>query len=187
MKGIIGIKSWKRAGKDLLGAIIATEHTELVNKGFGNVHIYETPYPYEFMPTRKLLDRMFYAFNHGEENLLFYISEAQRFLNARTWDQLTKQDVYNLAGLDQMSKNDCTLIFNWFKGPEDNELLGTDKILRSGIDWMIDIVTRRSDIENKDIIKFTVENIEEGEKPFKVTIREVSQYFKLFDTKEKVI
>lgn len=187
MKGIIGIKSWKRAGKDLLGAYIAVNMVESVNRGFGNVHIYGTEYNYEFMPTRQLLNRMFYAFNHGEENILFYISEAQRFLNARSWDQLTKHDIYNLAGLDQMSKNDCTLIFNWFKGPEEDQLLGTDKILRAGIDWQIDILTRRSDIEKKDMIKFSVEHKEEGRRPFNITINEVSKYFKLFDTKEKVI
>lgn len=187
MKGIIGIKSWKRAGKDLLGAYIAVNMTELIREGFGNVHIYQTPYPYSYLDTRSLLNRMFYSFNHGEENLLYYISEAQRFLNPRTWDKLNKTDVYNLAGVDQISKNDCTLIFNWFKGPDEDELLGTDKILRSGIDWMIDIKTRRSDIENHNRIKFTVEHKEEGRKPFITSLNNVSDYFNLFNTKEKVI
>jgi len=187
VKGIIGIKSWKRAGKDLLGAYIAVNMTEDIKEGFGNVHILGTPYPYHFLETRGLLDRMFLAFNQGDENLLFYISEAQRFLNPRTWDKLTKQDIYNLAGIDQMSKNDCTLIFNWFKGPDENELLGTDKILRSGIDWLIDITTRRSDIEQRDLIKFTIERKEEGKRAFKVSLHNVSDYFKLFNTKERVI
>ena len=57
MKGIIGIKSWKRAGKDLLGAYISVYMTENVKQGFGNVHIFETPYlaaAYRFSSQRNL-------------------------------------------------------------------------------------------------------------------------------------
>lgn len=183
---IIGIKGWQRAGKTGLGAIIASG-LEGINQGYGNLSLYGMPFPFEKKPSRQVLDRLFQAFNQGEENLLFFIDEAHRILNPRLWDKWTKEDTYNLAGIFQDDKLDITVIYTFHPGYKDEELLGVDKNIRGSTGRMIDILTKRKDIEKFDRIIYKDHNRAEGLRPIKKKINNFSKYYPLWKTKEHVV
>jgi len=137
---IIGISGPERSFKDGLGSIIATEpdFSYPIKQGYGNMHLFKTQYPWNYMPTAQLLAYMARYIQEGRKNSLFYISEADRFLNPRFYKD-TRQ-IAALTGIWQGEKMENVFIYNFHPGDPLEPLLGVDLLLRSSTSIKIKIL-----------------------------------------------
>lgn len=137
---IIGICGWTRSFKTGMGAVLAT-HPENFNElspikygikqGFGNLNLYKTPYPWTYLETSQLIEKIKFANQNHIRNTLFFIDEADQVYNPR--DYTLKQQTENLKGIGQHDKMGNVYIVTYQLGDPDDPLLGVDKILRSNM------------------------------------------------------
>ncbi len=193
-KGIsVGLTGGQRSGKNTLGMDFAINpkayEDEFVNieEGFGNFHTHYMPYPWTYLKSRLLMDRLFIALNTGERNKLFYIDEAHKILNPRLWDKWTKEDTQNLAGIFMDGKNGIVVIISYVAGYEDEPLLGVDKMIRGAFGLKIDITSNYKTIEKRDKIVYDYHHRAAGKESVEKRLRKASKLFKYFDTLEPVI
>lgn len=182
---IILISGPERSFKDGLGAIIASDTSNFeypINRGFGNCHLYKTPYPWTCMPTYKLLKLMNDYVEHGGKNSLFYISEADRFLPARGYKNQKQTD--SLTGSWQGERRQTVLIANYHPGDPEEPITGVDLILRAAASIKIKIEQRwRPGTSVRYLLRNVMYNLPEVEKQ----LINPEKYFGLWDSEEQII
>ncbi len=189
---IVGIGGWERCGKTMLAAILASNPSELnitgfqeyrIERGYGNLHLYGTPYPWIYLSSAGLVSTIRETNDKNITNALFLIDEADSVYNPR--DYTSKEQTRNLKGIGQHAKMGNVFIYTYQLGQPDDVLLGVDKILRSNT--RIEFEMRHYNKAN-DFVVFNLKNRLVPDSPvIPGVIRDVSRFFILWDHKEPVV
>ena len=181
---IIGISGPERSFKDGLGSIIATEpeFDYPIYQGFGNMHLFKTPYPWTYLPTSQLLVLLGNHIRQGKKNTLFYISEADRFLSPRRYND--DKQITSLTGIWQGEKMENVLIYNFHPGDPDEPLHGVDLLLRSSTSIKIRIIRFYKEFWT---LHFELKNIMLGLEPVECMLNELHKYTSYWNHKEPIV
>ncbi len=189
---IIGIGGWERCLKTGFAAILATELWRLnelgpqqydIKQGFGNLHLYETTYPWVYQENAELVETIRLANKNHIKDTLFLIDEAEQVYNPRDYDR--KEQTANLKGIGQHAKMGNIYIYTYQLGQPEDVLLGVDKILRSNT--RIEYEMRYYDFyQHIGIYKFKNRLIPDMP-TLTMAIENCDQFYKYWDTKEPVV
>jgi len=189
---IIGIGGWERSLKTGLGAILATHPEEFnmpgmqtydIKQGFGNLHLFKTPYPWHYQESKELVVTIRETAEKHLKNTLFLIDEADDVYNPRNYD--SKQQIRNLRGIGQHAKLGNVYIYTYQLGQPEDVLLGVDKILRSNT--RIEFEMRYYDRE-KHYALYKLYNRLAPDIPVQDgVIENVDQYYAYWNTNEPVV
>lgn len=187
---IIGISGWERSYKTGLAALLATNPAEFnsesqaynIKQGFGNLHLFKTPYPWTYLKSAELVNCIREANSNKVRDTLFFIDEADSVYNPR--DYTSKEQTRNLKHLGQHAKMGNIYIYTFQRGRPDDVLLGVDKILRSNtrIDIEIDDFNR-----NEKYLIYTLKNYMYDAEPIQGAIGNLDKHFVNWDTLQPVV
>lgn len=189
---IIGIGGWERCFKTGLGAMIATQgiYNEFgggikynIKQGFGNLSLFETPFPWTYLKNRDLVDRIRLTNEEHITDTLFFIDEADEVFNPRNYSM--RDQISNLKGIGQHSKLRNVYVYTYQLGQPDDGLLGVDKILRSNT--RIEFEMRLFDPESCSAIYHMKSYMLPGLPVIEGVLTNLDQYFKYWNTLQPVI
>lgn len=189
---IIGIGGYDRCLKTGLGAILCSEPEKFneysltkynIKRGYGNLHLYNMPFPWYYMTSQQLVRFIREVPRNNIENSIFFIDEADQVYNPR--DYASKEQTLNLKCIGQHAKMKNIFIYTYQKGQPDDELKGVDKILRSNT--RLDFEMRYYDPEDDYAILHGENRHFYKTIYYDSIIDNVSQYFHLWNTNERVI
>lgn len=189
---IIGIGGWERCFKTGLGAVLATYPEEFnipgyrkynIKQGFGNLHLFKTPYPWEYLETKDLVETIRRANENKVTDTLFFIDEADQVYNPR--DFKSQEQTKNLKGIGQHAKLGNVYIYTYQLGQPDDMLLGVDKILRSNT--RLEFEMRYLNFTEEYVI-YRLKNRMLPDAPESTgLITDISKYYDLWNYQEPVI
>lgn len=189
---IIGIGGWERCLKTGMAAILAAHPDEFnipgfqdynIKRGFGNLHLYNLPYPWHYQTSGKLVQTIKASADHHLTDTLFIIDEADQVYNPRNYT--SKEQTANLKGIGQHAKLGNVYIYTYQLGKPEDVLLGVDKILRSNT--RIEFEMRYYDIETQVVLFRIINRLLPDIEPYDSYLTNVDKYYKYWNHKEPVI
>lgn len=180
----IGQKNLSINMKDLLSLVFLTGMQKYdIKKGFGNLNLNGTTYPWNYQDNKELVETIRLANENHINDTLFLIDEADSVYNPRDYDR--KQQTANLKGIGQHAKMGNIYIYTYQLGQPEDTLLGVDKILRSNT--RIEFEMRYYDSEEHYAI-FKLKNRLIPDMPLINGVIEcVDKYYPCWDHKEPVV
>lgn len=189
---IIGFGGWERCLKTGFAAILASHPEEFniegmqtydIKNGYGNLHLFKTPYPWHYMRSFQLINFIRNIPQKHITDSLIFIDEADEVFNPRNYG--SKDQTECLKHIGQHAKMGNIFLYTYQKGQPDDQLLGVDKILRSNT--RIDFELRHYNIKEDYAIYKIESRLTPETQIIEGVLENVSQYFEYWNTKEPVI